>query len=241
VHLPEHADQLVETDPYGVLTYGDAASLPPSVCARLVHSLDRLAKQNPWFRSGNWRALPIGALARPDMVTEFRKVLNDPDAGLGVRSVVVDALSLGTPIPEMLPDLETILSRAASPVIERASALDALRRMSGPGKAAVQRAYRTFGRSLDELQLRVAVIQAYYGDAFNPDDLISFLADCLDVSDYTIQKTLSTLAPLIPDADLPVLLDGIRAPAAGQTARDVSRFYSTILVRAWRDVLAQPF
>ena len=65
VHLPEHADQLVEADPYGVLTYGDAASLQPSVCARLVKSLDRLSSRTRGFvraigrrrQSGRWPAL----------------------------------------------------------------------------------------------------------------------------------------------------------------------------------------
>ncbi len=109
IHLPEYADQLIGADPYGVLAYGDAASLSPSSCAHLLRELDRLSKSNPWFRSGNWQSLPIGALARSDMVEEFRAVLNNPDSGFGIRSVLVDALSLGTPIPEMLPDLEDIL------------------------------------------------------------------------------------------------------------------------------------
>jgi predicted NACHT family NTPase len=70
VHLPEHADELIEADPYGVLTYGDAASLTPSSCACLVRAHDRLSKENPWFRSGNWQSRSIGARARPDMVGE---------------------------------------------------------------------------------------------------------------------------------------------------------------------------
>ena len=74
----------------------------PTSCANWT------ASRNPirGFRSGNWQSLPIGALARSDMVEEFRAVLNNPDSGFGIRSVLVDALSLGTPIPEMLPDLE---------------------------------------------------------------------------------------------------------------------------------------
>lgn len=108
VHLPEHADELIEADPYGVLTYGDAASLAPSSCACLVRALDRLSKENPWFRSGK-QSRSIGALARLDMVGEFRAILNNPASGFGIRSVVVDALMLGTPIPEMLPDLAAVL------------------------------------------------------------------------------------------------------------------------------------
>jgi predicted NACHT family NTPase len=123
VHLPERADELIEADPYGVLTYGDAASLTPSSCACLVRALDRLSKENPWFRSGNWESKAIGGLARPDMVGEFRTILNNPDSGFGVRSVVVDALALGTPVPEMLPDLAAVLARQASPFAERLHAV----------------------------------------------------------------------------------------------------------------------
>src|SRR5215472_16809132 len=118
VHLPEHADHLIEADPYGVLTYGDAASLSPCSRASLVRALDKLSRSNPWFRSGNWQARPIGALARPDMVNEFRAIMNSPDAGFGVRSVILDALSLGIPIPDMLPDLVAVLVRQASPYAE---------------------------------------------------------------------------------------------------------------------------
>lgn len=149
VQLPEHADQLIEADPYGVLTYGDGASLSPSSCARLVRALDKLSRSNPWFRSGNWQARPIGALARPDTVNEFRAILNSPDAGFGVRSVVVDALSLGTPIPEMLPDLAVVLARQASPYGERVHALSALLRLRDVGK---QPSATLFKRSLATLQ-----------------------------------------------------------------------------------------
>jgi hypothetical protein len=35
------------------------------------------------------------------MVDEFRAVLGNPDAGFGIRSVVVDALAMGAPMPAM--------------------------------------------------------------------------------------------------------------------------------------------
>src|SRR5207302_9115023 len=56
VHLPEYADRLIDTDPYGVLTYGDAGSLAQSSCAHLVRALGELSQADPWFRSGNWRS-----------------------------------------------------------------------------------------------------------------------------------------------------------------------------------------
>ncbi len=84
VHLPEHADRLIDADPYGVLTYGDAASLSASSCAHLVRALGRLSQMDPWFRSGNWQSPAIAALSRADMAEEFRAVLQSDDTGFGV-------------------------------------------------------------------------------------------------------------------------------------------------------------
>ena len=110
VHLPEYADELIDADPYGVLTYGDAASLGRSSCRRMVQALGRLSETDPWFRSGNWQAPSIGALARADMTEEFKVVLRSPQSGFAVRSIVVEALALGTPLPAMKDDLADVWS-----------------------------------------------------------------------------------------------------------------------------------
>jgi predicted NACHT family NTPase len=240
VQLPEHADQLIEADPYGVLTYGDAASLSPSSCACLVRALDKLSRSNPWFRSGNWQARPIGALARPDMVNEFRAILNNPDAGFGVRSVVVDALSLGTPIPEMLPDLSVVLMRQASPYDERVHALRALLRSGDAGKAAICIAFQTqLGDSANDLRLRVEIVQAFYGDPYGPADVIALVNELLLANETVATGLLWTLADSVPVTDLPPMLDGIDPPSSDQAGFDrrsweAGSFYARILVRAWR-------
>jgi hypothetical protein len=160
VHLPEHADTIIEADPYGVLTYGDAASLSTSACAILVRALDRLSETNPWFRSGAWQARSIGGLARADMIGEFRAILNNPASGFGVRSVVVDALALGQPLPAMVQDLQTVLARQASPFAERIHALDALLRLGDAGRTAVRAVHAQLGNSENGLRLRAAILQA---------------------------------------------------------------------------------
>jgi predicted NACHT family NTPase len=58
VHLAEHAERLIDADPYGVLTYGDAASLPQSSCAYLVKALGRLSQTDPFGR-GIGRPQPL--------------------------------------------------------------------------------------------------------------------------------------------------------------------------------------
>lgn len=239
VHLPEHADQLIEADPYGVLTYGDAASLSSTSCAVLVRALVNLSRANPWFRSGNWQAQPIGALARPDMVNEFRAILNNPDSGFGIRSVVIDALALGTPLPAMLPDLEIVLARQASPYAERLHAFNALLRLGDSGKATLRTVFDTeLGVSSNDLRLRDAIVQALYSEPYGPDDVIRLVEATLHLQDTVSSAMLWSLANAVPEHDLPVILDGIR-PLPADDVHSVQRtweagsFYTRVLVRAW--------
>ena len=71
--LPEHAHQLIDGDPYGVLTYGDAASLSPSGRLDLLCALEALSKKDPWFRSGNWSSRHRRSPGT-DMVESYRAI-----------------------------------------------------------------------------------------------------------------------------------------------------------------------
>jgi predicted NACHT family NTPase len=238
VHLSEQADALIEADPYGVLTYGDAASLTPSSCACLVRALDKLSNENPWFRSGNWDSKSIGGLARADMVAEFRAILNNPASGFSVRSVVVDALMLGTIIPEMVPDLASVLARQASPFGERLHALSALLRYGATGETAIN---DVFANNLAKAtnDLRAEIIRALYGRPYGAPDIAALLNDSQVGEEPAGSGLFWNLADAIPEADLPVVLDGI-VPAAddsqGRSRRgwDAGSFYARALVRAWR-------
>jgi hypothetical protein len=240
VHLPEQADALIEADPYGVLTYGDAASLAPSSCACLVRALDRLSNENPWFRSGNWEAKAIGALARPDMVGEFRAILNNPGSGFGVRSVVVDALMLGTIIPEMVPDLAAALARQASPFAERLHALSALLRYGEAGEAAIKDVFaNNLAKTTNDIRLRTEIIRALNGRPYGAADIATLLNDSQTGEEPAGSGMFWNLADAIPETDLPDVLDGI-VPAVddskGHSRRgwDAGSFYARALVRAWR-------
>jgi predicted NACHT family NTPase len=239
VHLPEHADELIEADPYGVLTYGDAASLSASSCACLMHALDRLSKENPWFHSRNWQSRSIAALARSDMVGEFRAILNNPASGFDIRSVVLDALMLGTPIPEMLPDLATVLVRQGSPFAERAHALAALLRLGDAGKVALCDACQNqLGTTSNDVGLRMKIITALYGRPFGAADVMTLIGDYLGVDDMAGPRLLWNLSDKLPEGDLPEILDGIVVPVNNgrgfeRRVWEVGSFYARILVRAW--------
>jgi predicted NACHT family NTPase len=240
VHLPEQADALIEADPYGILTYGDAASLSPSSCACLVRALDRLSNENPWFRSGNWDSKSIGGLARADMVGEFRAILNNPASGFGVRSVVVDALMLGTIISEMVPDLAAVLARQASPFAERLHALSALLRYGAAGETAIKDVFaNNLAKTTNDSRLRAEIIRALYGRPYGAADIATLLNDSQVGEEPAGSGLFWDLADAIPEAELPDVLDGI-VPAdddsRGRSRRgwDAGSFYARAVVRAWR-------
>ena len=116
---PEHAPALIAADPYGVLVYGDVASISPRLRKVLLEALQRLAQVDPWFRADDWTDKPLGGLSGPEMVEAFRSVLADSASGFHLRSVVLDAIKHGPEIPELRDDLITILADSHCPDRER--------------------------------------------------------------------------------------------------------------------------
>jgi hypothetical protein len=208
VLLPEHADQLIEADPYGVLTYGDAGSLTPSSRHHLLDALGRLSQTDPWFRSGRWQSPAIGALSKPDMVDAFRAVLNSPTAGFGLRSVVVDALAMGTSLPAMKDDLANVLTRRASPFAERLHALAALLRLGPDGKALVVQAYRQrLGQDDSSIRLRSEIVAQLYGHGFGRADAAQLMGDTLTAEEEVTTGALWSMSSSVPVGDIPAVLD----------------------------------
>lgn len=238
VHLSEHADWLIERDPYAVLIYGDAASLTPSSCARLIRALAKLAADNPWFRRERGQ-LPssVGALARRDMVDEMRSVLRDPAAGPGVRSIVIDALWLGDPRAELIPDLTEVLGREDCSYLERQRALLALLRLGEEAKRGISGACRNgLGNSDNAIRIRVEILKRLYGEGFGVADVVGICTE-MAARPRPGAGLLWKLEEAVPVADLPAILDGIEASRRGDSETglqtEVGAFYTRALARVW--------
>ena len=242
VHLPEYADRLIDTDPYGVLTYGDAACLSPSSCAHVIRALGKLSQTDPWFRSGAWESPAIGALSRADMVDEFRAVLRAADAGFGVRSIVVEAAALGAPMPALKSDLVDVVLRTASAYAERLYALRALLRIGTEGKIAAEAAFRKLGTDTNALRLRAEMLHQMYGAPFGPKDIAVLLTDmAASTHADTVTGILYTLSELVPVADIAAVLGHLKpVPRASRSTRrnewEVARFIDRTLLRAWQEI-----
>lgn len=92
-HLPDHAERLIDADPYGVLTYG-ANRCVPILFARLagcrepIRGFGRATTKRQLLRGpgtrGHGRGIPVGT--------------RSADAGFGIRGIVVEAAALGAPL-----------------------------------------------------------------------------------------------------------------------------------------------
>ena len=238
VHLPEYAERLIDADPYGILTYGDAASLSRTLCAHLIRALGRLSHTDPWFRAGNYGSPAIASLAREDMIDEFRAVLGPPASGFGVRGIIVEAAALGTPLPALRDDLAGVLKTATLPYAERLYALIALLRLGDDGKASVRHAFQTvFGADLASLRLRSEAIGRLYGDPFGPVDVAKLVDDVASSAVEVDVGVLWNFHLRLPLADLPAILDSTQLPVSQanmerRNVREIARFFRDALLRA---------
>jgi len=124
VHLPEHAERLIDTDPYGVLTYGDAASLPQSSCTHLVKTLGRLSQTDPWFSVGQLAVPSRRRSVARRYGGRIRAVLRSNNAGFGVRSIVVEAAAFGTPMPSLKDDFADVVALVPIPLRRTSLCID---------------------------------------------------------------------------------------------------------------------
>jgi hypothetical protein len=213
VFSPDNANRLIEADPYGVLVYSDAASLSASGAKYLLEALAKLSERDPWFRSGRWASPALGMLARSDMVESFRGVLNSPSANFGLRSVVVDVLATGTPLPEMLPDLVAVLEREQSPFAERQGAMIALERLGRPGTDALTLFCRNNPPlTEDGLRLRANSIASLFAECFNAVDIATLLADVINCAFELTSDVLWVVGKHLPIRAVPEVINAIQPP-----------------------------
>jgi hypothetical protein len=143
------------------------------------------------------------------MVEAFRAVLDSPSANFGLRSVVVDALVEGIPLPAMKDDLATVVTRRESPFAERTHAVLALLRLGSDGKASVCEIYRERLLEGDNptLRLRVVIITQLYGESFGPEEVAQLMGDILAAPAEVTTGTLWPISKLISVADIPRVLN----------------------------------
>lgn len=206
--LPLDYSYLIDNDPYGVLMYGDAASLAPSGRKKIMESLFLLQKRDPWFRANNWSDNPLAALSGKDMIPIFKQILSSPESGFHLRDIVLGALREGDIIPELTSELVYILSDSSAVLKEREDVVSVLLKTS-EGTNSVSNIFKNnLIKEKNSSSLRLFILEkAYTKCKFTPNDVANALYDMLsDSIDHGLGVAWK-LAEKIPESELPLILD----------------------------------
>ncbi|MGE0830731.1 MAG: hypothetical protein AB7O04_15460 [Hyphomonadaceae bacterium] len=153
--LPEHAGVFIAADPLGVLEYGDAASLQPSMRAALLDALAAAAKENPWFLGRNRSPAGIEHLVQADSVAALCAILDAPDGPRDLRALALEAFEAAAPQQVAFETLLRVFTNEKVRWSDRYSALTCLHAFGEPGRAAILAALPTLaGAAVDVMRLR---------------------------------------------------------------------------------------
>ncbi|MES2206306.1 MAG: hypothetical protein V4525_05840 [Pseudomonadota bacterium] len=131
---------LVNIDPVAVVLYGDVKHFLKDDKKYLLDALYRAAKIYPWLLNAHWSLSPFGALATPDMIEEFSKILLDPaydEAQNVLVECVLRAILHGNPLPELAQVLEFFVRKSHQRNALRATALYAWLHVTPPVESSV--------------------------------------------------------------------------------------------------------
>lgn len=208
---PENANSLIDADPQAVLSYGDAASLPLQQRRHLLSALTRLAETDPWFHVSMGDAAEVSMLAAPDLLPEFMAILSASPGSPAMRSVVLDSLSSGRPVPAIAPLCRDILIDSAAPYREREASLGALLRFGVFDGKASRELYQKIGTTPNDLHVRASLLASLYGHGFGANDVAELLNCALSSEQELPGGTFWRLHDFVPTDDVPGVLDNVDA------------------------------
>lgn len=244
--LPGRAETLVRPDPYGILAYGDPGELGPAALRALLAALTDLERRDPFFRAGLWGEARLAALASPALIGTLREILEKRPLPSQLASCVLEALSVGQPLPELAGTLSDLLLDSSVPEEERAGAIPALLRTCAGDASPAVRVFRELLQDRDPhgpkglaARLLVRLYPEHLGVA-ELADFAEFFADGRERTTSHAQGQIEWRLPdLVPVGAEPAVLDAWAAqtwvsgprPVPGPTA-SLTRIARALLPRA---------
>lgn len=193
-HEPALAPAVIDADPMGVIEYGDADELDVGVARLLLRSLEKAAAHDPRFR--DWQEYSLKAVVQPALADEVRAIVADPDAELGLRMLLIEAV-IGSPIAESLSSELEGIATGENPYALRRAAAHALIVLCGVDWPAIVDGLRT-RKDADDVELSLDIINevgvAPFADA-GIVELVIAQAQRDDLGHYALRR-LADAVPL---------------------------------------------
>lgn len=106
-HSSALAEQVIATDPLGVIQYGDAAKLHSIQAQALLRALSSVAEDNPWFMG--WERFRAPGLAKLELLSELTELITRQETPHRLKLLLFESLHGSSLIQKMAPTLESIL------------------------------------------------------------------------------------------------------------------------------------
>lgn len=218
---------LIDADPLTVVIYGDVKPMPPADKRRILAGFRREAERHTAFR---WEAKadrPFGALADPGLIEDFQEILESPERGDAVQSMVDCLLTIlgeGEPLLELAEALKRLVVDATQwPKIRRVALEVWLKWGSPVSEALALLDAIADGRVEDgDDELTGILLGRLYPAEIAPENLLRYLhvskaRNLIGSYSWFWEHDLPQRAP---ESHLPVLLDRL-AQRADLTTSDV--------------------
>lgn len=208
VFLPQYANVFIQADPYGVLTYGDAASLSTVDKQSLLVALSKLSESDPWFRNHGFSS-NLNGFVSEEMEAHLRLIIHDPKSRFSLRMLILESLSVTTPILSLNQDLIDVVRSERHSYAEKEEAITALIHSGLSGIKEVIGIYSELKEiNHDNIRLRNHIIQLLYKDYFSALDVAQLLIDTLSVTEERLPVgALWGIIDIVPAVDIMIIFE----------------------------------
>ncbi len=205
--MPLQAQQLISSDPLGVLIYGDVASFHPSLKSKLIKAIGTAVSENLWLLNQDITEYGLVGLATSETAEQLIEILKSVDETLQLKNLVLRAILAGAPLEQFRPQLEAILSDPSSAALSRELALEALLRKFGDeGRTSAVRIYlQQIKSEKSSIRLRASIICNLFGSPIGPADVAQVLIDASEEKEFSCG--FSEMQQGIPDESLLEILE----------------------------------
>lgn len=208
VFLPQYVNVFIQADPYGVLTYGDAASLSAVDKQSLLVALSKLSENDPWFRYHGFSS-NLNGFVSEEIEAHLRLIIHDPKSRFSLRMLILESLSVTTPILSLNQDLIDVVKSERHSYAEKEEAITALIHSGLSGVKEVVGIYSEFKEiNHDSIRLRNHIIQLLYKDYFSALDVAQLLTDTLSVTEERLPVgSLWGIIDVVPAEDIMTIFE----------------------------------
>jgi len=208
VFLPQYANVFIQADSYGVLTYGDAASLSTADKQSLLVSLSKLSESDPWFRNHGFSS-NLNGFVSEEMEAHLRLIIHDPKSRFSLRMLILESLSVTTPILSLNQDLIDVVKSGRHSYAEKEESITALIHSGLSGVKEVVGIYSELKEiNHGSIRLRNHIIQLLYKDCFSALDVAQLLTDTLSVTEERLPVgALWGIIDVVPAEDIMTIFE----------------------------------